>query len=65
MDVLDDGTQEEPIDLFSQFGVKQLPTAANLCDIVRQVAHSELLAKPAFVMEAIKNGAASCLPSTR
>ena len=65
MDVLDDGTQEELIDLFSRFGVKQLPTAENLRDIVRRVAHSELLAKPAFAMEAIKNGAASCLPSTR
>ena len=65
MDVLDDGTQEELADLFSRFGVKQLPTAENLRDIVRRVSHSELLAKPAFAMEAIKNGAASCLPSTR
>ena len=65
MDVLGDDIQEELIDILSRFGIKQLPTAANLRDIVRRVAVSELLAKPAFAMEAIRNGAASSLPSTR
>jgi hypothetical protein len=65
MNVLDDDTQEQLIDLLSRFGVKQLPTAANLRDILRRVAASELPAKPAFAMEALCNGASSCLPSTK